>query len=155
MISYKFSETVKPSYSAPATATQLRSKCEIIKIDYSRPVVIPKKGITMAALSEEWEADQEFAKELSKAREWLASEVSKADGGVTLRSLRLCKGLSQIQLACMMGMQQPNIARLEKGRDGLALETMRKLSSALGVDMNTIDIAVRNQEMQNKAKEQQ
>lgn len=107
----------------------------------------------MAALSEQWEADPEFAKELSRAREWFATEVKQADGGITLRSLRLSKGLSQAQLAAVIGMQQPNIARIEKGRDGLALETMRKLCTALSVDMNTIDVAVRNQELQNKAKD--
>lgn len=108
----------------------------------------------MAELSKEWEADPSLAQELTKARSWLSSELSDVEG-VTLRSLRLKKGLSQTQLAELIGMKQPNIARLEKGRDGLALETMRKLSAALGVDMNTIDSAVSNQERHNLHKSMQ
>lgn len=48
-------------------------------------------------------------------------------------------GLTQTKLAEMLGMRQPNIARLEAGEHTPSLETLSRLSSDLGISFN-IDI---------------
>jgi transcriptional regulator with XRE-family HTH domain len=48
-------------------------------------------------------------------------------------------GLTQTKLAEMLGMRQPNIARLEAGEHTPTLETLSRLSSALGISFK-IDI---------------
>jgi len=68
-------------------------------------------------------------------------EISKLMGGQkNLRQLRLSKGLSQIDLADRIGTSQSQIARLEAGQDP-TLQTLRKLSDALDVDLNAIGAA--------------
>ena len=49
---------------------------------------------------------------------------------------RLKKGWTQAELARRVGMQQPNIARLEGGNyDRVSLPTLKKVARALGADI--------------------
>ena len=49
---------------------------------------------------------------------------------------RLKKGWTQAELAQRVGMQQPNIARLEGGNyDRVSLPTLRKVARALGAEI--------------------
>ncbi len=51
----------------------------------------------------------------------------------SLITARLKKGWSQAELARRVGMQQPNIARLEGGNyDRVSLPTLKKIARALG-----------------------
>ena len=45
-------------------------------------------------------------------------------------------GLTQTKLAEMLGMRQPNIARLEAGEHTPSLDTLSRLSSGLGISFN-------------------
>jgi transcriptional regulator with XRE-family HTH domain len=49
---------------------------------------------------------------------------------------RVSRGMSQAELARMIGMRQPNIARLESGEHEPSLSTFARLSSVLGVDFS-------------------
>ena len=54
----------------------------------------------------------------------------------SLISARLKKGWSQAELARRVGMQQPNIARLEGGNyDRVSLPTLKKVARALGAEI--------------------
>jgi ribosome-binding protein aMBF1 (putative translation factor) len=75
---------------------------------------------------------------LEKARARLARQ-HYGDEGQTVRTARLQLGLSQSALADMINSSQPHIARIEKGTENIALETMRKLCKALQVNMNQLD----------------
>lgn len=46
--------------------------------------------------------------------------------------LRIERGLTQAQLAALMGTKQPNIARFESGRQDPRLSFLRRLADALG-----------------------
>lgn len=46
--------------------------------------------------------------------------------------LRIEAGLSQAQLAALVGTKQPSIARLERGQQQPTIEFLRKLGAALG-----------------------
>ncbi len=88
--------------------------------------------------------DPKFDKSVANARRELAHVIDGEGAPPTLRSVRLDLGLSQAQLAERLETQQPYIARLEKGAGNIAYNTMRRLSDALSVDMNTLDELLQN-----------
>jgi DNA-binding XRE family transcriptional regulator len=49
--------------------------------------------------------------------------------------LRIMRGLTQEQLASMVGTRQPNIARLESGRTTPSLPFLRRVVEALGGEL--------------------
>lgn len=57
---------------------------------------------------------------------------------LTLKSMRMERGWSQSDLAIAMETSQPNVARLEGGRQEPSLGTLRLLVRIFDVDLNTI-----------------
>ena len=74
---------------------------------------------------EEWEAEQMQNPEFRAAAEELepAYQVTR---------LRILRGLTQEQLAELVGTKQPSIARLESGRSEPKLSFLRRVVEALG-----------------------
>lgn len=56
----------------------------------------------------------------------------------SIRALRLKAGLSQAMLAAKMKTSQPQIARMESGKQDIQLSSMKALAAALGVDLHVI-----------------
>ncbi len=65
-----------------------------------------------------------------------------------LTRARLEKGLSQAQLAKLVGTQRSNICRIEGGGQNLSLDLLIKISTALGKDINVL-LEERSAEMSN------
>ena len=53
-----------------------------------------------------------------------------------LTQVRLEKGLTQAQLAALIGTQRSNICRMESGAQNLTLDMLLKVAEALGKDVN-------------------
>ena len=83
---------------------------------------------TWAEIKRERMNDSEVQAGYAKAR--LAFEL-----GEQVRRLREERGLSQQELARLVATSQPAIARLEAGGVDPRLETLRRLSDALGADL--------------------
>lgn len=81
--------------------------------------------------------DPSFAKNLLRARQKLGKDLD-AKG---LKSIRLNAGLSQHQLAELIGTSQPHIARLEKAPQNMQLDTAVKLAHALSIELKEIAVA--------------
>jgi DNA-binding XRE family transcriptional regulator len=81
------------------------------------------------------EEDQETAKKLSEARNWVANEFY-ADK-LTMASLRLSAGLSQFNLGKACGIEQSHVSRYESGRHEPSITQSVKLAKALNVDVET------------------
>ena len=81
----------------------------------------------------------------SEATQWV-HEQFYADAPVTLRTLRIQKGLSQSRMAQLMNSTQPYISRMEAGAENISWDIGRRLAGVLEVDMNTIDAALKNQQ---------
>jgi len=93
----------------------------------------------------ELEQDPKIKDQIQKARKAVKETFYPEE--ITLKSLRLCKGWSQTQLAEKIGSSQSHVAKMESGKtDRIYLETFRKLCSALDVDMTTMDRAFQQQE---------
>jgi ribosome-binding protein aMBF1 (putative translation factor) len=79
-------------------------------------------------VKEQIKRDSRFAKELAQAN----VEVRLA---VMIAKLREKRGWSQRKLAEVTGIKQPQIARIEMGRQTPTLETLWKLADALGAEV--------------------
>jgi DNA-binding XRE family transcriptional regulator len=58
--------------------------------------------------------------------------LAELEPGYQIARLRIARGLTQTQLAQMVGTKQPSIARLEKGDSTPSLAFLEKLAEALG-----------------------
>ena len=52
--------------------------------------------------------------------------------------IRKARGLSQDDLAEMVGVEQPTISRFERGYDGVTLRLIRQIATALGVSVGDL-----------------
>lgn len=106
---------------------------------------------SVAALARKYEADPRKAAALSRARQKLANRVA-SESGSSLAHLRLKAGLSQSKLAEKMGVQQPYIARIERGDDDLKISTIENLARALNMATADVFIAVESARLSRGAK---
>ena len=77
---------------------------------------------------EAWEAEK------IKVPDFLAA-AEELEPGYQVARLRMLRGLTQAQLAEMVGTRQPSIARLENGASLPSLSTMKKLAKALDAEL--------------------
>ena len=66
--------------------------------------------------------------------EFLA-ELEKLEPGYQVARLRMKLGITQAQLAEMVGTKQPSIARLENGEGSPSLSFLEKVAKALGLEV--------------------
>lgn len=73
---------------------------------------------------EDWEAQK------MNDPEFLAA-IEELEPGYQIARLRMLRGLTQTQLAEMVGTRQPSIARLENGTSAPSLSFLNKIAAAL------------------------
>lgn len=132
--------------ATPETTSDLRP-CVVFNIDDhpSRQVAVPPNYRRIGEITRDWERNEKRRQALEEARQWAADKLHGEDGD-TVRTLRLRKGWSQSQMAEAIGTSQPHIARIERGTENLTIQTCRRLCDVLGIDMSTLDLALRRQE---------
>jgi ribosome-binding protein aMBF1 (putative translation factor) len=135
-------------------AATSRTRCQVFAFEAytAPPPKAPVKHSSISQLAAEWEQDAECRAVLEEGRQWLADTFYGEDGD-TVRTLRLRKGWSQARLAEALATSQPHVARIERGTENLTIETCRKLSRALDIDLNTLDQALKRQEAIAQAKQ--
>ena len=89
---------------------------------------IRKIGLTAAG--ERWAADVKYRKE---NRRWLtySAQISLR----VLSAIEDIEGMNQRKLADIMGVTPQQISKIVKGQENFTLETISKLSQALGVEL--------------------
>lgn len=87
--------------------------------------VSPKRVPRQLAPLEEWEAEQLADPEFVAA-------LAELEPAYQVARLRILRGLTQEQLAELVGTKQPGIARLESGASTPTLSFLRKVAAALG-----------------------
>jgi len=149
----KTSERPVLVYGAVAKATSRASQYTMFWIDDHaiRRAETPPRHVAVGEMVAKWEMDERRSKVIAEARGWVA-DTFHAEGGDTVRTLRLRKGWSQMQLAKVLGTSQSHVACIERGTENLTIETCRRLCGALGIDLNTLDQALRRQEAMAHAK---
>jgi transcriptional regulator with XRE-family HTH domain len=83
---------------------------------------------------EDWEAEK------IKDTEFMAA-AEELEPGYQVARLRLLRGLTQTQLAEMVGTRQPSIARLENGSSNPSLSFLNKIAAALNAKIEVKLIA--------------
>lgn len=138
----------------PAGAATSRTRCQVFSFDAytSQRPEAPARHTSISELATEWEQDAQGHVALQEGRQWVADAFYGEDGD-TVRTLRLSKGWSQTRLAEELSTSQSHVARIERGTENLTIETCRKLSRALGIDLNTLDQALKRQEAIAQAKQ--
>ena len=66
--------------------------------------------------------------------EELSPEMSWNSGGISIRGARSKEGLTQKQLAEMIGVAQHHVSEMENGKRPIGKETAKKLEAALNID---------------------
>jgi DNA-binding XRE family transcriptional regulator len=74
---------------------------------------------------------ENWEKEKLKDPEFLAA-AEEIEPGYQVARLRLLRGLTQSQLAALVGTRQPSIARLENGSSLPSISFLQKVAAALG-----------------------
>ncbi len=109
------------------------------------------RGISREQRANRIAASAERSEGIRRGRMRLAKAIDAVnEAEPRLSTLRLKAGLSQAELGQLIDMKQPNVARFEKNPGNPQLETLRKLSKALGVSMDLVADAI---EATNKAVE--
>ena len=107
--------------------------------------------VKMSDLPTAAEIREQDMKDLDYRREYERTKLAN-DVAIKVLRYRTDHGLSQRDLARVMGMQQPHIARLESGEHEPSLSTLARLSSALGLDFS-IDIKPSGLKLRNAPRE--
>lgn len=68
----------------------------------------------------------------------LAQQMVASGVKASLQTLRLQKGLTQVEVSTNAGITQPHLARIEAGSVKMTLETAGKLADALEVSLDDI-----------------
>lgn len=132
--------------SATISSTRSNPSAKIYNIEkHLYPTaVVPKGYKDISDIVAKAEQNPRRKAALEKARAKIA-EQHYGDEGLTVRTARLKRGLSQAALAEMINSSQPHVARIEKGTENILWETMGKLCKALEVDMNQLDTMLQAQ----------
>ena len=115
----------------------------VVALDRTQERPLPSGFMLLDTFLEHFEADEAIQEHLPQARVDLASEM-EASGVITLRLLRLRKGMSQKDLAVVLGTSQAAVSQYESRERKPGEEALRALSSALEVDFNTLMDALQN-----------
>ncbi len=118
------------------------------------PIAIPPKYTAIADVVREFESTEQGRIAMEDARKWIG-KTFHSEEGMTVRSMRLKMGWSQIQLARKLGTSQSHIARIERGSENLYIDTCRRLCDVFKIDMNMLNQALQNQKQNHKKRVKQ
>lgn len=101
-----------------------------LRLVYVREEPVTKSfGTDVDDLIAEYANDDATMEAIAEGRKRLSKTLYDDN---SLAGLRLSKGLSQAQLAKMMGTSQPHIANIEAGKTKILVDTVLRLADALG-----------------------
>jgi len=109
---------------------------ERIHIDCKSPSV-PAGGVSLDQLVSEMKSAG-LGDALARSRRRWSELIEKKQDKLTLRALRLRRGLSQAELAQEIGVTQPRIALWEARRESPSFKQIRKLCAALDIQADTL-----------------
>lgn len=146
-VSSEPTRSFKKDFGETGAATSRNDICQIFDFEAhtaSSPQV-PDKHTSISQLVAEWEQHPKHRAALEEGRKWVTDAFYREDGD-TVRTLRLRKGWSQTRLADEIGTSQPHLSRIEAGTENVTIDTCRRLSAALCVDLNALNQALVRQE---------
>lgn len=117
-----------------AETTTVQPKPEVVVLRTQPKISVPRAFSSLDDFASELIAeDNSFSEKLSSARKLLSEALTGSTDSIKARRMNL--GLSQKEVADMIGTSQPHIARIEKNPSCMMFETAIKLSAALQIDV--------------------
>lgn len=111
-------------------------KSHYVVVEPARPV--NEESLDIDDFIQQLSAETDIAAGMAEARKWIGESISDDDKTQDLRKLRLNAGLSQSQLAQLVGLKQPNISAIESGNRSPSAHTIINLCSALSVSADVL-----------------
>jgi DNA-binding transcriptional regulator YiaG len=106
---------------------------------------IPAGYTEIGEVVQKSEANPRRAEALARARKRLASQFEETEQKITLSSLRLRSGLSQAQVADLLGNSQSSYSMIESGkRSDIFHSTFERLVEIFGVSRDQLAEAFKN-----------
>lgn len=68
----------------------------------------------------------------------MTKELDFIDIGIRIKAFRLRKDISQMELAKMLGVSQTHMSNIERGRAGITIENLVKMSNIFQCSMDVI-----------------
>lgn len=115
----------------------------VVSVDFASPRSLPNGTSELISFLNEFDEDSRIASHLVDARKEIGSAIKSA-GGVSIRSLRLQRGLSQADLAAAMRTSQAAISAFENRSRKPGEDSIRELGRIFDVDFNTLMEALAN-----------
>ena len=137
-----FTTTSRSVTGLPEPTT--RSTPNVVRFPEPPAPDVPEGYTSINSLAEKFARTEKGREALKHGRKWVADQFY-ADDGITIKTLRLRKGWSQVDLADYLETSQSHVSRLEKGGEDVRFSTLKKLCAALEQDMNTISAAIDRQ----------
>lgn len=124
-------------------STQTNAIFDRVYLFTGKPLTAPRSPRTgRLSISEQTrlreQSDPAYAQRMARARTTLANSFKEIGYAHTLSNKRLAKGLSQAQLAEMIGTSQSHIAKIEAGSVNIYLDTAAKLAKALAISLDEL-----------------
>jgi transcriptional regulator with XRE-family HTH domain len=76
-----------------------------------------------------------FLEEVNEASQKLQNAIKGLSIGTLIKSIRTQLGMSQAALAKLSHVPQPTVSRIEQGKQGVSLSTLKKVLAALSCDL--------------------
>lgn len=116
----------------------------VVRLDRSQEMPVPEGAELLDSFLESFVARADIAPHMHAVRRELARNFADGGAPVTLRALRLSKGLSQKELAGALGTSQAAVSEYESRHRKPAEDMIRSLARVLEVDFNTLMDALAN-----------
>lgn len=125
------------------TATRIQA-AELILLDFANSHPVPDCAHGLDDFLDRFDTHEDIAEHLPAARQEIARERATGGSPVTISTLRLQKGMSQMQLAEAIGTSQSMLSLIETRRQKPGEETIRALARELNVSFDALMDALDN-----------
>lgn len=137
------SSTISESRNVQAGSAVPESKVFSFSVP-AKDNALASKHTDFLSFMNELESDKNNDEHFLNAGRYIVDRFYK-DEGLTIKTARLRKGLSQKQLADILGTSQPHIANIEKGKGDIYLSTAAKLCESLGLALDELPKIIERQ----------
>lgn len=115
----------------------------VLSVNFAFPTALPDGTSDLFTFLDEFDKDPQIAEQLPVARTEVGKALESVEG-ISIRTLRLRKGFSQIDLARAIGTSQAAVSAIENRVRKPGEVNIRDLARALDVDFNTLMEALAN-----------
>lgn len=135
--------TVVPRANGTRAAYIRNAGSNVVTVNFGSPTSLPAVVADVFDFLDEFDQSPAVSDFLPDARREVGAALEAVEG-LTLRTLRMRKGLSQQDLAAAIGTSQAAVSSIENRNRKPGEDNLRALASVLEIDFNTLMEALDN-----------